>query len=349
MRPWTSVAIPTQISAGTATPDLRQNGKWAGQWQIAGSQPVLHLDANGTGHLAAVDRASTSRQAALVYTSPITSQSESVRVLLPQPVDRRAGLVPHGIDEFRLLTCLRSGPHSTEFATHDSAGKLLWADKARGAHPNPPAAADLDGDGQMEVISDDHGTLRVYGPDGGVKVTIGGPLYCLPIIGPFGPAGEPLILRSSAMNAVVMIDPAGKQVWQRPAGGAWRYYKCKAAVGDSAGSGKLTLGVLAEEGAFDLLDTDNGTVRSSVALGEPANYTPVVSGDVDGDGRDEFLVGFPSGRLVCVAERDAKAQILWQTQLDASVASAIIADVDGDAVAEIIASTSDGYVRILKE
>ncbi len=40
--------------------------------------------------------------------------------------------------------------------------------------------------------------------------------------------------------------------------------------------------------------------------------------------------------------------ILWRTRLDATPDTPILADIDGDGLAEIIICTSDGYINVLK-
>jgi len=74
----------------------------------------------------------------------------------------------------------------------------------------------------------------------------------------------------------------------------------------------------------------------------------VVSGDLDGDGRDNFLVGLPNGDLVAVDERNGAGVVSWKTSFDAGVREAILADVDGDGLVEIIVETEDGRIRVLK-
>ncbi|HET6455081.1 MAG TPA: hypothetical protein VFI02_11810, partial [Armatimonadota bacterium] len=122
-----------------------------------------------------------------------------------------------------------------------------------------------------------------------------------------------------------------------------RYYKSLGAVGDVYGDGRLMLGELAEDGMFECIDTANGNVLWSLKIGEPSDNS-IVSGDLDGNGKDEFLVGMSDGRLLCIAQ----GKILWQKRFNAGVANPIIADIDSDGLAEIILSSSDGLLRILR-
>ncbi len=154
------------------------------------------------------------------------------------------------------------------------------------------------------------------------------------------------VLRASGIGGTSLVDGAAKEKWHAPCD-LWRYYRSLGAVGDVSGDGGLALGALAEDGAFDCIDTTSGKLVWSLKLAEP-NNTSVVAGDVDGDGRDEFVLGLDDGRLICVGERDGRGTILWEKRLGAGVANPIIADLDGDATAEIAVSTSDGYVRVFQ-
>jgi len=339
------------ISGGAVvggTPDFSSNGELLGQWSVKGSRPVLHVDASGTGRLAVISQSDEGQPLVLLYTAPISQASEPVRIPVPQPIDWR-GLVPYGDDEFRVLVCLRRGPHDTAFETYDARGNLVWVDKKRGAHSRWPAAADLDGDGQFEVISDDHGVLRIYDSAGSIIATVQGKLYTLPIVGPFGPGGETWVLRGPGMYGMAMMDRLGKDIWAYGPGNGWRYYRSYPAVGDVAGQGRLDVGALTDDGSFECIDTRSGALRWSVNVGIRPHSTSVVAGDVDGDGRDEFLFGSVDGNLICVGETDGVGKVEWRKEFDAAVSTPIIADVDGDGVAEIIVSTSDGDVRVLKE
>lgn len=307
--------------------------------------PALHIDALGTARLATADMSDPDQYAALVYTMSADSPGPPLRI----PVDHPPylGLTPYG-EEYRLLVNLQTGVHTTALACYDSGGNLLWQDTQRGAHPQIPGAGDLDGDGKEEVVADDHGVLRVYDPAGAVLGTDGGwpPAYNVPILGSFGPGGRMLVLRASGIDGISLVDGAASEKW-KTLSNRWRYYRSLAAVGDVSGDGRLALGALAEDGAFDCIDAGSGKPLWSLKLGKP-NGTAVVAGDVDGNGRDEFLLGLHDGRLVCIGERDGRGSILWEKKLDAGAANPIIADLNGDAAAEIAVSTSDGYIRVLR-
>ena len=327
------------------TPDLRHTGKLDGQWTVAGAMPALHVDASGVGRIAAADMSDPNHYAALVYTLGASSPGPPLRIPLDYPP--YLGLTPYG-GEYRLLVNLQTGVHTMALACYDSKGSLIWQDTQMGAHPRIPGAGDLDGDGNEEVAADDHGVLRVYSPMGTVLGTDNGwpPAYTLPILAPFGLDSQMLVLRASGIDGTSLVDGAAKEKWKTLCD-RWRYYRSLGAVGDVSGDGGLALGALAEDGAFDCIDTASGKLLWSLELAEP-NSTSVVAGDVDGDGRDEFVLGLDDGRLICIGERNGRGTVLWEKRLGAGVANPIIADLDGDATAEIAVSTSDGYVRVFR-
>ncbi|MCX6377154.1 MAG: PQQ-binding-like beta-propeller repeat protein, partial [Armatimonadetes bacterium] len=321
-------------------------GRLDGGWEIEGTMPALHIDSTGVSRLAVADLSDPDNYAVLVYERSSGQMREPLRIALEYPP--YIGLTPYGRD-FHLLVNLQTGVHTMALACYDAGGRLLWQDTHQGAHPRVPGAGDVNGDGQDEVIADDHGVLRIYDSSGSVIGTDNGwpPAYTLPIIGAFGKTGEALVLRASGIDAVSLIDTAAKERWKTPCE-RWRYYRSLGAVGDVSGDGRLALGTLAEGGMFDCIDAGSGKVRWSLKIGDP-NETSVVSGDVDGNGKDEFLLGLSDGRLVCIAQQDDGGKILWEKRFEAGVANPIIADVDGDGAAEIIVGTSDGCVRILEE
>jgi hypothetical protein len=72
-----------------------------------------------------------------------------------------------------------------------------------------------------------------------------------------------------------------------------------------------------------------------------------VSGDVDGDGEPELLIGGRDGRLHCIGDGGARPRLVWTVPFAGPVASVLLADLDGDGKSEIAASVGDGYVYVL--
>lgn len=326
-------------------PVLDKAGMYAGRWELSGTMPALHLDSSGTARLSVADMSDPDHYAAIVYTMDAGAPNSPLRIPLAYPP--YLGLTPYGA-RYRLLVNLQTGVHTMALACYDSSGALLWKDDVKGAHPRIPAAADLTGDGLDEVVADDHGVLRVYDPSGAVLAADPGwpPAYNLPILGPFGADGETLILRASGISGTSLIDSSDRKSWHVPCD-IWRYYRSLGTVGDVSGDGRLKLGALAEDGLLECIGMADGKPTWSLPVGVPSS-TSVVSGDLDGDGRDEFLLGLDDGRLICIEEEDGQGRVLWQKKLDAGVANTIIADLDGDRSAEIILSTSDGYIRVFR-
>lgn len=73
----------------------------------------------------------------------------------------------------------------------------------------------------------------------------------------------------------------------------------------------------------------------------------MVSGDVDGDGEPEVLIGGRDGHLYCIGDGGSEPRAVWKVSFPAPVASVLLADLDGDGKSEIAVSVGDGFVYVL--
>ena len=71
------------------------------------------------------------------------------------------------------------------------------------------------------------------------------------------------------------------------------------------------------------------------------------SGDIDSDGRDEFIYPLGPNEIIAV-DHDAPDHILWRAHVASQPGTPVLADIDGDGLAEIVVCTVDGYLNVLK-
>ena len=59
------------------------------------------------------------------------------------------------------------------------------------------------------------------------------------------------------------------------------------------------------------------------------------------------MLGLADGTLAAITETAGKAAVVWRHRFDAALREILIADVNGDGLAEIVVETDDGKVRVL--
>lgn len=344
------------------TPDLARGEGLTGEWRVRGSMPSLWLGPAGERVVCAVKAPDTvclyRPQAGQQSAEPVSQFTTALPVTMAGRPRSTACLVPFG-RELRLLVGMDPGRHPHACGVYDAAGRSLWLDRENGPYPRAAGVGDLNGDGQEEFVVDYMGRHLFYSAQGqGRLVAHGwnntipgrgdGAKYSLPIIGPFGPAGEVRVVMSPGLDALESLGPAGERLARQPYGSTYEFDWCSAAVARLR-PGQWDLGMASSEGVFHCAEVATCRSRWTLDLGVKATSAiSVVSGDLDGDGRDNFLVSLPDGRLLCLDEVGGRGRVRWEVRFEAAVGEAIIADVEGDGRAEIVACLDSGEVKVLK-
>ena len=350
-------------------PDLARSGCLSAAWSVRGTMPAVWSGGDGQRWLCVAD-ADAER---LRLGRPVPGQHEATAwqvIDLPHPLNRNpmmAGVFPRhegsvvlfGEECPWVFVPLRLGEHQLGSCLFDAAGQRLWVDCQVGPHPRLIAVADLDGDGQPELLIDNHGMQYHFRLDGRRQLIAqvwgaavpgrgDGCAHALPVVGPYGPRGELRAVMTPGYSAIEMQAADGQRLWVRPCSHAYQFAGRSAGIGALRGGRQWDLGIVSDLGVLHCVDLDSGQDRWQMELIEATSW-PVccATGDLDHDGRDEFLVGLPDGRLVAVGEGQGQGARLWEVRFDAGVNDAILADLDDDGLAEIIVETEDGFIRVL--
>ncbi len=343
-------------------PDFSKPGAFSSSWQVKGATPSVWIGPDGRRVVCAMD---PSDEAVVLYDPSAGHPEPYRRIETPLPITRgyntrsAAELMPFGERELRVYVGLHSGVHAMAGALYDESGARVWMDNENGPYPRIPAAGDLKGDGACEVVVDNHGKHLIYDAKGvgkliaqgwgdGVPGRSDGAKYAVPIIGPFGPGGATRTVMSGGLDALETLDPLGARLAKGDFESTYVFQWCGPAVARMRGGEEWDIGMVNGEGVFYCYDVNTCRVRWTLDLGVKATSPiNVCGGDVDGDGKDNFIVSLPDGRLLALDEKDGKGRVLWKTEFDAAVSDAIMADVDGDGAAEIIVELNDGRVKIM--
>jgi len=235
--------------------------------------------------------------------------------------------------------------------------KPPWTDApwphTRGYGGGIVALADFDGDGlddvvlcypsEYSVVKGNTGEQLVVESTGPLKGTnnfwvIGG----TPLVADLDGDGKLETLWTSASILLALTHREGHAalLWRtEPNDGAAGL----PALGDTDGDGRLEIGLPGFSDGFRCLEAATGrTLWTVPSPGSGASNC--VAADLNGDGLEEFLYANGS-RLLAVAQRPGVASpILWQIDLPAPIRNVLVADVEGDDRAEILAGGEDGVL-----
>ena len=216
-----------------------------------------------------------------------------------------------------------------------------------GRFESPPVAADINGDGNMEIIvgSRETGKLYALAPDGSVmwEYNAGYEIIRVPAIGDLDGDGVPEIVFNARNGTMRVLDNSGSLLWEKdfwagdPNVDPNRLY-CSPALADINKDGKLEVLVgskeLAKFYAFDYM----GNLLWEAPIGSIGENTAAVA-DIDGDGNVEILMTSEDEVLYAVYAWAADGTPLWVYQVeqgDRLNSAPSIADLEGDGVLDIV-------------
>ena len=239
-------------------------------------------------------------------------------------------------------------------------GKMVWEsgeiegiERYWGPSVNLAASWDFDGDGTEDLVFTNPDYFCVLsGPTGA------------PLLGPSFPPdiftqpsqglySFPAILEQEGTRPLVCLAGAHYFVGAMSIDAQPFWYRLPPAGENRSGNegflpardGRWLMGFGRQNGDFACVEVNDGTLRWELPTG--SSCSDVATGDLDGDGRPEFLFGTSHGQLWAVRDVDGRPEILWQVDLPSGCGPPIIADVDGDGASEILVCTLDGYLNIL--
>ena len=112
------------------------------------------------------------------------------------------------------------------------------------------------------------------------------------------------------------------------------------------GEGAWLMGFGRQDGGFRAVNVETGSVRWELPV--EATCSDVITCDVDGDGRYEFVFTTSHGDLWALGDETGASRPAWRAALGAPAAGAPIAgDINGDSKSEIMTTLADGTLLVL--
>jgi len=276
-----------------------------------------------------------------------------------------------------LVSLRRSSMHSDEtYALDGRTGEMLWrrdeGPLGLGCGGGWLALYDWDGDGLDEAVSFyPHAFSVIKGATGELlhaseaRQAFGcDAFYALPVVAPLT-AGRPHVVFAGASYVLGMLTADLQPLWQTaPRAGTPAVPQ---ALGDIDGDGRLELGgpgythvSSTTAQAFDCLDALTGQSRFRLPLpgscftgnnrAFPDSPSAPAVGDIDGDGRDEWVFAVGHTLLAVGSSSDGRdGMIRWQVTLLDQLGTPTLADVSGDGTLQIVVACADGWVYGLAE
>ncbi|MBN1888180.1 MAG: hypothetical protein JW850_09325, partial [Thermoflexales bacterium] len=247
-------------------------------------------------------------------------------------------------DDFELFVLEADGSIAWRYPLCDSA---WWS----GCHATPPVLADLSGDGRLDILTAHLNTLYLFdyahdtiawtrGVTAGLKV------FGAPAVADVDGDGGPEI--AAAWDGLVeLLDADGSLVWSYHTGGD---QPGSVAIADTDGDNQVEVIVSMRvdngpgywDGRVFVLNADGSLLWSALA-GDEASGSGVSVHDLDGDGTWEVIWNGADQGLTIFRGSDG-AVLFNEPLIDSGTILdyPIVADVDGDGHAEIVAGDHEG-------
>jgi hypothetical protein len=202
----------------------------------------------------------------------------------------------------------------------------------------------------MEWIVDETGKKKMFAYGWSLEIPgrHDGAKYVLPIIGPFGHSGEKRILLSSGLDSIETVDVHGNRISKIDLESCYILdWSCSSVAKIRPDAWDFAM--IDKFGRFSCVEIETSKLRWTLDLSFASHLPSVITtADLDGDGRDNFLLSTSTGDLVAVDEKDGKGFVMWKKRFDAPLRQAFVADVGGDGMGDVVAEFTNGFVRILE-
>ncbi|MFH1404347.1 MAG: PQQ-binding-like beta-propeller repeat protein [Candidatus Altiarchaeota archaeon] len=167
--------------------------------------------------------------------------------------------------------------------------EILWSFKTGGGIKTTPVAADLDGDGNLEVVvGSSDGIVYALGPRGDVlwEYSVKSPIYSTPTVMDVNGDNNPEVLFGSDNGRIYVLNSSGSLLWSYKTEGMVRSSPLVANL-DALPSPEVVFGSMDEK--IYCLDS-NGNLLWDYSTSEAVLSSPAIV-DIDSDRMKEVMIG----------------------------------------------------------